>query len=136
MDIKSPIVSVLALGLLIQGCMLDEITKVAKTGSKSYAVVKNANSLGILADTRKIKAETSKDFVRATEKLIASQSLKFQPALIEKSLEAKVSLASNTWWSGFQMGISIVLAILGLVSIIKYLFGVYKPKPKTKSETF
>jgi hypothetical protein len=125
------------------GCTLDSLLTVADKGSKTYETVKNAQSLGkvadgviTLADTRKIKAETTKDFIKATETLIGQQDKKYQPELISQSIQAKVSIAKSNSWDWFRIGVLSGLTILGLILIIKYILDKAMPKKKSKTETY
>jgi len=123
--------------IFLNSCVLDEILKAGESGSKSYAVVKTANSLNkvangleTLADTRKIKAKTSDKFVKGIGVLISKQPLKSQERLISQSIEAKVSIENIRAWRSTATITSFLLGLLGLIIILKYLFDRVSPKVK------
>jgi len=123
------------MALTLSGCVLDQVLKAGESGSKSYETVKNANSLGDVAtslrtvtDSVKIKAETSKDFVKGIEMLISNQSLKSQEKLISQSIAAKVSIEDSRIWARWSTVSSFWLVLFGLIIILKYLFDRWKPE--------
>lgn len=127
----------------LSGCTLDTILKAGESGSKSYGIVKDANSLGevaeglgTLADTRKIKAETTQRFVKGVGALIANQPLDKQAGLISQSIEAKVSLALNDRYAGQTEGFSLSVILLGMLFILKFVINKIYPSPKTKETTY
>lgn len=135
MNPKLFFIAIVAFGF--SGCTLSPFLDAAESGSKSYAVVKNSNSLGKVAnaistisDTRKIKAQTSDYFVHSVEKLITLQSLKDQKKLIEESLKTKVELAKNTRYKGFLEGASLIIVLIGLLVVLRFLINKIAPISK------
>ena len=129
--------------LFLQGCTLNPFLDVAEVGSKSYEVVKNANSLDkvagglvTLADTRKIKAETKAEttqtFVEGIGVLIANQPISKQADLIKQSIQAKVNISENTKYKGWLEASTFLMSLLGLIIILKYLLIRFASKIKKK----
>jgi len=123
--------------IFTSGCVslpsADGISKVVNAGGKAAGTVLIAKSAKTIADTRKIKAKTNQAFVKATEDLIAKQPPEEQSDLIKQSIQAKVSLAENSWFNGFMVGFTFALGLLGLAITLKYLLD--KVFPKTIKET-
>lgn len=133
----------IAASILISSCVSDTVLKATEVGISGYETVKNANSLGKVADgigtlaqTGKIKAQTSQIFIEATENLISKQPLEKQPALIEQSIDAKVAVAKNTRYRGFLEGFLMALWMVFFVRAIMYLFDRYKPKETSVTKTY
>lgn len=125
--------------IFLSSCVLNPILDATESISGSYEVVKNANSLGkvsdgidTLANTRKIKAETTDKFVSALDKAIAKQPLENQASLISQSIEAKVVMATSGWWAGFKTGFMITWFFVIVLIIGKYAIDKFLPKESTK----
>lgn len=126
---------------LLSGCTLNPFLDATETLSKGYGTVKNAQSLGKVADgvitlteTAKIKAKTSDTFVKDLGILISKQSLETQAKLISQSIEAKVSvekIRADGRWATIS---SFWLMVLGSILVVKYL--VDKASPTEVKKTY
>ncbi|MEE9574219.1 MAG: hypothetical protein V3W20_14285 [Candidatus Neomarinimicrobiota bacterium] len=113
---------------LNQGCVMSEVESMVKTSANSVATVQVANSVKTFANTRRIKAETTKDFVKDVATLIDKQPIEKQSELIKESIEAQVSISKNTFLKGFIYSTAFWSFIIFLGFILKYVFDRYKPK--------
>lgn len=125
---------------LLQSCTLNPFLDATETLTEGYETVKNAQSLGKVADgvitlteTAKIKAKTSDTFVKGLGILISKQTLETQAKLISQSIEAKVSverMRADSRWATIS---SFWLIILGLILIVKYLVDKVSPTEVKKT---
>ncbi len=121
---------------ILQGCSLDDILRVGESGSNSYSTVKNANSLGKLANTREIKANTSDRFIKDLGELIANQPKDKQAEFIKQSIEAKVELANRNFVTGAAATTAFWFVVAIFLIMAKFLFDRFKPLAKKTTNEF
>lgn len=109
--------------ILLSSCSLSpDVEGIIEKSGKSIATVQIANAGKALADTRKIKAETTQKYGTDVMILIGAQPLDLQADLISQTIEARVDVSNNTRYKGFIEGLSVVLVLFGIALIVKYFF--------------
>jgi len=118
---------------VLSACSLSpDIEGIIDKSGKSIATVQLANTGKSLADTRRIKAETTQKFGADVMLLIGKQPIELQADLIKKSIEAKVEVSKNTRSKGW-LDLFILGSILALfIWVLRYFF----PKPKKETKEF
>lgn len=117
---------------LLTSCVSPEgIGSIVKEGTEGVAKIQLANTAKSIADTRKIKAKTTEKFGNDVMALIGEQPIEKQAKLISESIQAKVDVANASRYKGLLEGASIWLFLIVISRVVRYIYSIYKPIPKS-----